>query len=473
MKQKRPWVHPYIPNSASWNREMMLAEIGVTDIEELFDSVPESLRFRGRMNLPEALSSERELKRHVNLLLQRNKTCEESLSFLGGGCWQHHVPAVCDEVNGRSEFLTAYAGEPYEDHGRFQALFEYASMMGELVDMDVVSVPTYDWSHAAAISLRMAQRITGRDEALVPATISPDRMRVIKNYCSPSLSINRVRYDRNAGRLDLEDLKARLSPKTAAVYLENPTYLGFVEDQGVEVSRLAHDRGAVFVVGVDPSSLGVINPPSRYGADITCGELQPLGMHMNYGGGLGGFVATRDEVEYVREYPLRLFGITRTAVEGEYGFGDVFYERTSFAKRDEGKDFVGTMAALWGITAGVYLALMGPEGMRDLGRTIIQRSQYAMSRLSEIDGVKAPSFDCACFKEFVVDFTGTGRTVKQINRDLLKEGIFGGKDLSGDFPDLGQSALYSVTEVHTKKDIDALADALRCVLSRGKAGEPS
>jgi len=478
MGKERQFVHPYIPNSAPESMRMMLAEIGVKDIEDLYQCIPESLRFRGTLDLPEPLSSERELKKHVNMLLEKNKTCEEYLSFLGGGCWQHHVPAICDEVNSRAEFLTAYAGEPYEDHGRFQALFEYASMMGELVDMDVVSVPTYDWSQAAAMSFRMAQRITGRNEVLVPANICHDRLRIIRNYCSPALSINLIRYDRETGRMDLEDLEAKLSGKTAAVYLENPTYLGCVEDQGREISVLTHDKDAVFVVGVDPSSLGVIVPPSRYGADITCGELQPLGMHMNFGGGLGGFISSRDEVKFVQEYPLRLFGISSTAVEGEYGFGDVFYERTSFAKRELGKDFVGTMAALWGITAGVYLALMGPQGMYDLGKTIMQRSQYAILRLSEIEGVRAPLFNCPCFKEFVVDFTDTGRTVKEINESLLEEGIFGGKDLSSDFPELGQSALYCVTEIHTKKDIDTLAEALKRCTGRQKgcrqgAGERS
>lgn len=464
MANKGPLVHPYIPNSAPENRRQMLEVIGVRDVEDLYDCIPESLKFKGKMNLPEPLSSECELRRHMMALLDRNTTSEEYLNFLGAGCWQHYVPAICDEVNGRAEFLTAYAGEPYEDHGRFQALFEYASMMGELVDMDVVSVPTYDWSHAAAISIRMAERITDRDEVLVPKTVSPDRLRVIRNYCGPAMSVSLVQYDRKTGRMDLDDLKARISSNTAAVYFENPSYLGFIEDRGKEISEIAHDKGAVSIVGVDPSSLGVIVPPGRYGADIVCGEMQPLGIHMNYGGGLGGFVATRDEVEFVREYPLRLFGITSTAVEGEYGFGDVFYERTSFAKREKGKDFVGTMAALWGITAGVYLALMGPQGMKDLGRTIMQRSQYAAMKISDIDGIRAPLFHSAFFKEFVVDFTETGKTVREINRNLLEEGIFGGKDLSVDFPELGQSALYCVTEVHAKEDIDRLAEVLRkCV----------
>ncbi len=160
------------------------------------------------------------------------------------------------------------------------------------------------------------------------------------------------------------------------------------------------------------------------------------------------------------EYPSRLFGITKTSVGGEYGFGDVAYERTSFAVREEGKEFVGTHAALWGITAAVYLSLMGTKGMQELGKTIMQRSQYALKKLSEIKGVKAPLFDSPHFKEFVVSFNDEGMKVEDINKSLLKQGIFGGKDLSMEFPELGNCALYCVTEVHTKDDIDRLVEAL-------------
>ncbi len=464
MTRRKKVAHPYIPNSAPRVKAEMLREIGVRDVEELYADIPESLRFRGKMNLPEPLSSEYELRRHVEGILAKNKTCQEYLNFLGGGCWQHYVPAVCDEINRRAEFLTAYGGEPYEDHGRFQALFEYASMMGELVDMDVVNVPTYDWAQAASTSLRMATRITGRKQVLLARTVGPDRLSVIRNYCRPDIEVVLIDYHLETGQMNLDDLKDKLSAQTAAVYFENPSYLGFIEPQGEEIAALAHEEGALCVVGVDPTSLGVLAPPSAYGADIICGELQPLGIHMQYGGGLAGFIATRDEERFVAEYPSRLFGIAPTVVEGEYGFGDVFFERTSFAQRERGKEFVGTATALWGITAGVYLALLGPDGMRELGQGILQRSQYARRRLSEIRGLRAPVFRGAHFKEFVVDFTAAGRTVAEVNRALLDRGIFGGKDLSAEFPELGECALYCVTEVHTKADIDRLAEALEdCV----------
>jgi glycine dehydrogenase subunit 1 len=465
VKKKDAFIHPYIPNSVPEVKAKMLEAVGVKDIEDLYEDIPEHLRFKRELNLPEALPSEHALKRHVENILSKNKTCQESISFLGGGCWPHYVPAICDEINQRSEFLTAYAGEPYEDHGRFQALFEYQSLMAELVDMDVVNVPTYDWCQAASTSLRMAERITQRGEVLVADTIAPDRLSAIRNYCEPVVKVTLIKHSPETGWMDVNDLKAKMSKNTAGVYFENPSFLGFIECQGQVISDIAHEYGALCIVGVDPISLGVLVPPSHYGADIVCGDVQPLGIRMNCGGALGGFIATRDEEKFVMEYPSRLFGITKTSVEGEYGFGDVAYDRTSFSIRERGKEFVGTAAALWGITAGVYLSLMGPKGMKDLGQHILQKSQYAVKRLSEIEGVKAPRFASAHFKEFVVDFNDTKKSVSQINRSLLKRGIFGGKDLSREFPDLGQYALYCVTEIHSQEDIDSLVDALANCLS--------
>lgn len=457
--------HPYIPNSDLEVQQEMLEEIGLKSLDDLHVEIPEELKLKRPLNLPKPFESEYELKRAIDKVLKKNISSKEYLNFLGAGCWQHYVPAVCDEVNSRSEFLTAYAGEPYNDHGRFQALFEYESLLAELLDMDVVNVPTFDWPQAAATSLRMASRMTKRSEALVVGTISVDRLMIIKNYCDPGVKITLIDYDRETGKMDLQDLKRKISDNTAAVYSENPSYLGFIEDQGAEISKIAHEAGAISVVGVDPSSLGIIAPPSSYGADIICGDLQPLGMHMNYGGGQSGFISTRDEEEFVMEYPSRLFGVAPTVKEGEYGFGDIAYDRTSFGNlREKGKEYVGTQTALLGITAGVYLSLMGPNGMFELGQNIIQKSLYAIEELSKIKGVKGSRFNNIGFKEFIVDFNDTGKTIKEINKELLNESIFGGKDLSEEFPELGQSALYCVTEVHLKEDIDTLVNAIRKIV---------
>lgn len=457
--------HPYIPNSAEEVQKEMLKEIGVESLEDLHEEIPEELKLKSNMNFPKPYKSEYELKRGIGKILSKNKTCKDYINFLGAGCWQHYVPAICDEVNSRSEFLTAYAGEPYNDHGRFQTLFEYESLVGELVDMDVVNVPTFDWPQAAATSIRMASRITNKKEALVVGTIDKEKLLIIKNYCDPGIEIILVDYDKDTGRMDLEDLKSKVSENTAAVYFENPSFLGFIEDQGQVISDIAHEAGAISVVGVDPSSLGVLAPPSHYGADIICGELQPLGIHMNYGGGQSGFISTRDEEKFVLEFPSRLFGVAPTTIEGEYGFGDIAYERTSFGNlREKGKEFVGTQTGLWGITAGVYLSLMGPEGMYELGQNIMQKSQYAIDELNKIKGVKGSRFNSVNFKEFVIDFNDTGKTVEEINEKLLEKGIFGGKNLSKDFPELGQCGLYCVTEIHLKEDIDKLVNSIREII---------
>jgi glycine dehydrogenase subunit 1 len=462
----KPLVHPYIPNSVPAVKEAMLAEVGAASPDDLYVDIPEELRFQGELNLPPPCLSEQELKRHVTAILDRNVSCEEFSSFLGGGCARHYVPAVCDEITRRAEFLTAYAGEPYEDAGRFQALFEYESLMAELLDFDVVNVPTYDWGQAASTSLRMAGRITGRGKVLVADTVSPDRLSVMANYCRPVMDIVPVKHDPRTGLLDLDDLAGRLGRDTAALYFENPSYLGFIETRGAEAAELVHRRGALCVVGVDPISLGVLQPPSRYGADIACGDIQGLGNPMGFGGCLGGFIATRDEERFVMEYPSRLFGIARTEVPGEWGFGDVAYDRTSFGVREKGKEFVGTAAALYGISAAVYLSLMGARGLRDLGRHILQKARYAAAKLASLPGVGL-KFDSAFFKEFVVDFAPTGRRVGDLNQALLEAGIFGGKDLTGEFPALGPCALYCVTEMTTQADIDRLTEALAAALGRG------
>ncbi|MGE7842281.1 aminomethyl-transferring glycine dehydrogenase subunit GcvPA [Lysinibacillus sp. NPDC093712] len=458
-------VHPYIPNMVPEVKQEMLDEIGVHSIKELYSCIPDDLQYKGTMNIPKALN-ELELRRHIESLLNKNISTNEYLNFLGAGCWQHFIPAVCDEVNQRAEFLTAYAGEPYEDHGRFQALFEYQSLMAELVDMEVVNVPTFDWAQAAATSIRMASRITKRTKVLLASTVSPERKKIITNYGTPQLAFEDVHFNLNTGLMDLADLERKLSNDVAVIYFENPSYLGFIESQGQEISNLAKKYGAIIVVGVDPISLGILAPPSQYGADIVCGDLQPLGMHMNFSGGQAGFIATHNDPKFVNEYPSRLFGIIPTIKQGEYGFGDIAYDRTSFADRENGKESVGTQTALWGITAGVYLSLMGPNGMYDLGQAIMQNSQYAVMQLNKIQNIRGSRITSPFFKEFIIDFNDTGLTVEEINAQLLEHKIFGGKDLSKEFPQYGQSALYCVTEVHTKEDIDKLVSVLSKIVTK-------
>lgn len=467
--ENKDFIHPYIPNSIGAIRDEMLKETGLKSVYDVYDEIPERLRFKGRLDIPEAIPSEYLLRRHVEEILGKNKTCGDYLSFLGAGCWQHYVPAVVDEVINRSEFLTAYCGANYSDLGKYQARFEFNSLMAELLDIDAVSNPIYDWGDVAGRSIRMASRITGRNEALVPDTICPQRLAEIRQLCQPeemsnAIAVRLVKHDPNTGLLDLGDLKSRISDKTAAVYFESPAYLGFIEDQGEEITKIAHAAGAQSIAGVDPISLGILTPPGSYGADIICGDLQPLGIHMLAGGGQSGFIAFRDEEVYIAECPLEIYSIMDTVKEGEFGFAEVRSERTSYGLRDKGKDWVGTASGLWTIGAAVYLTLMGPEGMREIGEVIIRKAAYTRNLLAGLPGVKGV-FSQPNFKEFLVDFSDTGKTVAEINKALMERKIFGGKDVSKEFPELGQCALYCVTEIHTEDDIHRLYRALEEVLS--------
>lgn len=453
-------VHPYIPNSEESVKKEMLKELGIKSAEDIFDAIPEHLRFRGKMNLPEPLLSEARLRQHVERMLAKNRNCKDNLSFLGGGCWQHHVPSVCDTIAARDEFLTAYVGEAYSDHGKFQALFETASMIGDLTGFEACNTPTYDWASAIGMAGRMACRTKGRRQILVGEDMSPGRLMVIQNYWKPEIEIVKVKYDYEKGGMDLNDLKSKISDKTTAVYFENPSYLGFIETGVKDIVKIAHKKAAFVIVGVDPTSLGVLEGPGNYGADYAVGDFQPLGLHIGFGGNQGGWVATKDEKDMIAEYPSLLYGLTHTTKEGEWGFGEVFYERTSYASREKGKDFVGTTTALFGIVAGVYMALMGPQGFKELGEGIMQKVVYAKRKIADVPKVKIASPGVHTFKEFIVDFNDTGKTVKEINKALLAANIFGGKDISREFPVFGQSALYCITEMHTKEDIDNLVTVL-------------
>jgi glycine dehydrogenase subunit 1 len=458
-------VYPYIPNSVPEVRERMLKTIGIDSVEDIYAEIPDHLRFKRRLETPGPIASEYALRRHVEELLEKNQDCKRYIGFLGGGVWHHHVPSVVTTIMERDEFLTSYVGEAYADHGKWQAQFEFASCIAELVEMDMVNTPTYDWGMAAATSIRMAARITARSEALYAGNISPERLSCMTNYAFSAVpTFTEVAIDPATGLVDLADLAAKLTGEVAVFYFENPAFLGMIETRAAEIAELVHARGALVSVGVDPISLGVLEAPGVWGADIAVGDVQPLGIPMQAGGGLGGFVATQDEPRFTGEFPSLLFGVTPTVVDGEYGFGEVFFERTSYASREKAKDFLGTMAQLHGIGAGVYLSLMGPQGMAELGEGIMQRATYCAAQLSALPGVTAPRFSAPHFKEFVVDFGATGKSVAEINKALLARRIHGGKDLSTMCPDLGQSALYCVTEVHTKDDLDALVGALREIL---------
>ncbi|MFD7449238.1 aminomethyl-transferring glycine dehydrogenase subunit GcvPA [Kitasatospora sp. NPDC059827] len=447
MTARVPRTHPYVPNSAPEVRAAMLAEIGARDVEEFYADIPAELRLRRPLRLPAPFDSEARLVAHLEELLGRNTPVPPGRSFLGAGCYRHHVPAVVDEIVNRSEFLTAYAGEPYEDHGRFQALWEYQSLMAELLAVEVVNVPTYDGFQAAATALRMAGRATGRRRLLLVGDIDPDLLSRIRDYVRGVHPVEPVPAEPKAVRAALA------TGDCAAVFAQLTDFSGRVDPRLPEYVELAHAAGALAVVQANPISLGVLAPPADLGADLTCGDLQPLGIHPSFGGGNAGFIGSADDQRLVAEYPSRLFGLAPTEVPGEYGFGDVAYERTSFALREEGKEWVGTAAALHGIAAGAYLALMGPHGMRELGETVLANTAYARQRLARVPGVELAEPEAVHFADFTVRYTG-GPGAAAVADALLARGLHGGT------PAGPREGRYCVTELHTQADIDRLADAL-------------
>jgi len=459
-------AHPFMPNSAPALKSALLAELGLDSAEPLFGQIPESHRFRGDLTQPESLSSEVVLSRHMRDILARNRPAADAISFLGGGCWHHYVPAVVDEIVGRSEFTTPVWGTPSSDFGRNQAWFEFTSQIGALVEMDMVGLPVYSWGCAAGHAIRMAVRITDRQRILVPARMCPQRRAVIDNYCGSADPTARIEVTAIAcdeqGRLDVSALAKALNETIAAVYFENPSYLGGLELAAAEIAASARSAGAETIVGVDPISLGVVLPPGAYGADIVVGTTQPLGVHMSAGGGLGGFIATRHEPHYASEYPTLLNSITET-VDGNTAFGLMLFHQSSYGSREYGKDWTGNSTYLWAIANSAYMGLMGPQGFQEIGALIASRAHAAASRLSGIPGLRV-SLN-GFFKEFVVNFDETGRSVSSINDALRAYDIFGGLDLSQSFPDMGQTALYCVTEVHEDGDIERLVAALTEVLA--------
>ena len=246
---------------------MLLDAVGVPDVETLFSQIPAAHRCRATLELPPALVSEVALRRHLLELLARNETCERNLSFLGGGIWQHHVPAVCDEVVRRSEFLTPVWGTPSSDHGRNQAWFEFTSQLAELIGMDFVGLPVYSWGCAAGHAVRMAARLTGRSQVLVPDTISPERLAVIRTYCGAAELPGRIEIEL-VGH-DAGDRRRRGRPRAAALRTGPPPSSsttrrssGGIEPRAAEIAALARSHGAETIVGVDPISLGILAPPA-------------------------------------------------------------------------------------------------------------------------------------------------------------------------------------------------------------------
>jgi glycine dehydrogenase subunit 1 len=451
-------IHPYLPNSVPEIKEKMMEKIGINNIAELFSDIPKQFVYKNELNIPGPFS-EVEVKQHVSGLLEENKTLK-CPPFLGGGVWPHYVPTVVDEVIHRAEFLTSYTPyQPEISQGILQAIFEYQSLVCELVGMDVTNSSLYDWATAVGEAGLMSSRITRQTKVLVPDLMSPQRLSVLKTYTEPAgITVEKIEHDPITGQMDLEDLKEKTDDKTAMVYIENPSYMGFAEEQMEAIGEIAHDKKAMYVVGVDPTSLGLLKAPGDYDADIVCGEGQPLGNHMSYGGPLLGIFACKHDNKYLRQMPGRIIGITETMTDKRQAYVMTLATREQHIRREKATSNICSNEALNAVAAGVYLSLMGPQGMKELSETIMKKAKYAQKKIGELPGVRAPIFNSFHFKEFTVNFQY--KTLKEVNAALHAQNIEAGIPLNGDF-NLGETALYCVTEIHSKANIDFLVSTLK------------
>jgi glycine dehydrogenase subunit 1 len=439
-------------------KEKMMADIGIQSIDELYTDIPDALKFQRELQI-QGPYSEVEVKREISQTLNRNWDLR-CPPFLGGGVWPHYVPAVVDEIVSRAEFLTSYTPyQPEITQGMLQTIFEYQSQLSELVGMEVANASMYDWATGLGEAARMASRLTRKTSIIVPTIISPSRLSVLEAYAIPAgISISKVDFDKITGQLDIEDLKEKVDKNTAAVYIENPSYFGFIEEGVEAISEVTHDNKALFIAGVDPISLGLIKPPGEYGADIVVGEGQPLGNHMNFGGPLLGIFATKSDPKMIRQMPGRIIGITST-IEGERrAFAMTLMTREQHIRREKATSNICSNQSLCAVAGAVYLSLLGPNGIKELSEVVASKARYAIRRIGELQNVRAPIFNSFHFKEFTVNFNE--RTVEEIHTNLLDRKIHGGKSLIHEFPELGETALYCVTEMHTKSDVDRLVSIL-------------
>ena len=460
MSQRR---HPLLPNLDESLVSKMLQKVGASSVDELFSDIPRNVRLNRGLKLPEG-ASEYEVRREVQARLSGNTTPPGSLCFLGGGVWPHYVPAAVESITSRQEFYTSYT--PYQaevSQGMLQALFEYQSLMSDLLGMEACNSSLYDWASAAGEAVRMAARVTGKRKALIAGNAGPQRRAVIGTYTEPlGLELETVLFDKKKGTIDPTDLESKLSADVACVYFENPNYFGVIEDGIASLVEKVHGAGALAVVGVDPISLSLVKEPGAYGVDVAVGEGQPLGIAMNYGGPHLGIFSVKD-IKLARNMPGRLIGITSTVAEPAVkAFAMVLQAREQHIRREAATSNVCTNESLMAVAAASYLSLLGKYGFRKLGEVVISNSHYAAQKLSRVKGVKSPHFSGAFFKEFVVSYREAN--AKATFAKLSRKGVLAGYPVQRSFGLGAEAGLYCVTEIHTRDDIERLVASLEEVV---------
>lgn len=441
----------YIPATPP-ERERMLRAIGVRTVDELFADIPPEVRLRGPLDLPPALSDP-ELLAHARRLAGRNIDCDQLACFLGAGAYDHFIPSTVPHLALRPEFLTAYT--PYQAEimqGELQAIFEYQSLMCELVGMDVANASMYDGASATGEAASMAVDLTKRRRILMSAALHPEYRQVLRTYTS-QLRIAVEDLPARGGITDPADAAGAMMDDTAALIVQSPNFFGCLED-GEALAKAAHDRGALLVVAIaEPISLGLLRAPGEYGADIVTGEGQPLGNALNFGGPYLGMIATREA--FVRRLPGRLVGRT-VDTEGRPGYVLTLQTREQHIRRARATSNICTNEALNALVAAVYLSTLGRTGLQHLAELNARKAHYARERITALQGYTAP-FAAPTFNEFVIRCP---LPPEEINRRLLEHRILGGLPLGRFYPELGDCWLLCVTESRTRQEIDRLVGYL-------------
>ncbi len=441
------------------DRQAMLAAIGAESVDELFAMVPAELRLARPLALPAAMT-ELELTAHMQQLAAANTSASDALCFLGGGSYDHFIPAVVDALSSRGEFYTSYTPyQPEASQGNLQAFFEYQSLICRLTGMEVSNASLYDGGSAVAEAVLMSMHATKRQRrVVVAASVHPEYRRILETYLV-NLGTELITVGAPYGTISVDELAKCIDDETACVLVQQPNFFGCLEDVAA-IGRAAHERGAMFVVSVDPISLGLLKRPGEYGADIVIAEGQSLGNPMAYGGPYLGIMACRED--FARRMPGRIVGQT-TDRDGRACMVLTLQTREQHIRREKATSNICTNQGLYALRATIYLSLMGPQGMREAAQLCLQKSHYAANQLTRAARFSA-AFDRPYFKEFVVrDADGQ---VETLLAEAMDQGIMAGAPLGEWYPEWSDCFLVAVTEKRTKDDIDRWANCLTRVNSR-------
>ncbi|MCU0726396.1 MAG: aminomethyl-transferring glycine dehydrogenase subunit GcvPA [Planctomycetes bacterium] len=430
----------------------MLERIGVASIDDLFEQIPPEARFTGSLGLPPP-ASELEVRRELTRAELASTTLDQVNAFLGAGAYDHFIPSIVDHLAGRAEFYTAYTPyQPEASQGMLTAIFEYQSMIAALTGLPVSNASVYDGASGLAEAILLAlSQAKKRRRVILSGAIHPEALATVHTYLA-NLPAEIVVVPPVNGLMDHAALSAALDGATACVAFQQPNFFGLLEDS-FAIADLSKSKGALLVASVDPISLGLLAPPGEYGADVAVGEGQGLGGEIWYGGPYFGFFATKKE--HVRRVPGRLVGQTVDR-EGRTGYVLTLQTREQHIRRDKATSNICTNQGIVALRGSMYLAAIGPAGIREVAEQCAAKARYAADRLSRLPGFRL-AFKTPFFKEFVLD---CGRPARDVCRDLLPARILPGVPLSRWFPAMEDYLMVAVTEKKTRAEIDALADAL-------------